>query len=319
MEPGEDIFEAYPDWKPEPHARFDDPTLRSIQWSEPLADDQVRFINQIVALRPELAVRIYPRRDDYDWSQLALLPDVRRFAIQGYHLSSFDCLHLLNPAISQLTLAATRSKRPSLDILDHFRSLKRLTIDGHVKGIKAIARHTNLESLYLRSVTLEDLSLLSPLTQLRWLWLGLGGTKDLRPIATWTALEYLELWMIRGFDSLAPIASCPSLREVHLQSLPRVADINPLARVPHLHTVTIEHMKGLANLTPLRQVATLRHLRVIDCCHLKPDAFACLTDHPSLASASVGLGSDRKNRAVLDLLDLPPVDATDSLRQLHKQ
>jgi hypothetical protein len=39
--------------------------------------------------------------------------------------------------------------------------------------------------------------------------------------------------------------------------------------------------------------------------HLAPAAFAPLVGHPTLDSLRFGLGSDRKNKAVLRIIDLP--------------
>ncbi len=59
-------------------------------------------------------------------------------------------------------------------------------------------------SLTLRSITLPDLALLQPLAQLRALDIKLSGTRDLTLLPAVGQLEYVELWVIRGFSDLAP-------------------------------------------------------------------------------------------------------------------
>lgn len=294
-----------PDWIPGPHPRFNDPQLECIQWSRALSDDQVRYINGVVATRPDLKVRIYGYKREYDWSQLSLLRDVRRFGIDCTYLTSFEHLEQLHPALEELTLGSTQSKRPSLAILDHFESLKRLWVFGHKKKIESIQRHTELKTLYLRSITLDDLDLLRPLRKLDWLWIGLGGTRSLHPLNELPALKYLKLVMILGFADLSPLADSPKLEKLKLESLPRVTDLTPLTRMPSLQELELAHMRGVNSLEPLRKAQHLHRLRVIDCGHLTPEHFAPLKGHPALQSVRAGLGSIKKNTAVSDLLNLP--------------
>ena len=61
-----------------------------------------------------------------------------------------------------------------------------------------------LTSLTLRSITLPDLAQLQPLAQLRALDIKLSGTRDLTLLPAIGQLEYVELWVIRGFSDLAP-------------------------------------------------------------------------------------------------------------------
>ncbi len=61
-------------------------------------------------------------------------------------------------------------------------------LEGQTKDIEVVSQ---LTSLTLRSITLPNLALLQPLAQLRAL--DINGQ-----------LEYVELWMIRGFSDLAP-------------------------------------------------------------------------------------------------------------------
>jgi hypothetical protein len=167
-------------------------------------------------------------------------------------------------------------------------------------GPDGAAPEPSLRSLTLREITLSNLSVLLPLTELPALDLKLGGTRDLSLLPQVGQLEYLELWMVRGLDDLTPLAQTTTLRHVHLEAPKQVtalpADLSGLAR---LDTTYIETMKGLTDLTPLLTAPGLRQLALVNMTHLEPAQVGVLSDHPSLRVLIAGLGSDRKNRAHL--------------------
>ena len=123
-----------------------------------------------------------------------------------YHaLTSTDGLRYLSDDLEELGLGATK-RRLDLAPLGRFTRLRRLGLEGHTKNIEVLSVLTYLEDLLLRSITLPNLSLLSPLRHLPRLTVKLGGTRDLGPIAEIGRIEYLEIWMVRGLSDLTPIA-----------------------------------------------------------------------------------------------------------------
>jgi hypothetical protein len=187
-----------------------------------------------------------------------------------------------------------------------------LYLQKHTKVIVVLSRLSSLRSLTLREITLFDLSVLLPLPELRALDLKLGGTRDLTLLPQIGHLEYVELWMIRGMDDLAPLADVTSLQSVHLQALKQVTSLPPdLSRLTRLDTVYIETLKGLTDLAPLLTAPALRRVALVDMKHLQPAQVGVLRDHPSLRYLIAGLGSERKNRAVRELVPLPGIDDWD--------
>lgn len=189
--------------------------------------------------------------------------------------------------------------------LARFTSLRRLYLEGQTKDIDLISDLRELRSVTLRSITLPDLSLLTPLPHLRALDLKLGGTKDLSLLPELASLDYLELWMVKGLSDITPIAYLPRLEYLFLQALRQVETLPAMDGMSALRRLWLETMKGLTDLAPIRTAPALRQLAVVDMGHLQPEAFAALTDHPSLESLRAGLGSKRKNDAVAQLVGLP--------------
>jgi hypothetical protein len=165
-----------------------------------------------------------------------------------------------------------------------------------------------LEDLTLRSITLPDLSVLRPLKRLHSLDLKLGGTRNLDLLPEIGRLRYLELWMVRGLTDLRPIASVRTLQYLFLQALRNVTELPSLARLRSLRRLRLQTMKGLSDLRTAAKAPALEELEVLDMPHLEPEAFRPFTKSRTLRKAMVHLGSDRKDKAVADLLRLPAVD-----------
>lgn len=157
------------------------------------------------------------------------------------------------------------------------------------------------------SKRVPDLSLLLPLTRLRALDLKLGGTNNLALLPRVGALQYLELWMVRGLHDLSPIADLVTLEYLFLQALKPVTALPSLVSCTRLARVHLETMKGLTDLRPLLTAPALTQLALVDMTHLQPADVAVLSRHPTLGQLDAGLGSRRKNDEVRRLLPLPPL------------
>lgn len=279
--------------------------VRTVQIKQPLSDREYRTLAAWLADRPAIALRAWGTVPDLEF--LRFFPRLLRFSADTFYQSpeSFDGLRHLRPDLHSLTLGSTH-KRLSLGPLEHFQGLRRLFLQKHTRDIDVLRRLPSLRSLTLREITLPDLAVLLPLTGLRSLDLKLGGTRDLSLLPQVGQLEYLELWMVRGLDDLTPLAQVTTLRYVHLEALKRVtalpADLSGLVQLDSMY---LETMKGLSDLTPLMTAPALRQLALVNMTHLQPAQVGVLADHPTLRILIPGLGSDRKKRAVRQLIPLP--------------
>jgi hypothetical protein len=285
--------------------RRPDARVRLVQFRQPLTDRDYRRLAGWLEDHPSIDLRAWGHVPDLDF--LRFFPKLLRFSADTFYESpeSFAGLRHLRPDLHSLTLGST-DKRLSLSPLEHFTGLRRLFLQKHTKDIDVLSRLTSLRSLTLREITLSDLSVLLPLPELRALDLKLGGTRDLSLLPQIGQLEYVELWMIRGLDDLTPLAEVATLRSVHLEALKQVTALPAdLSRLTRLDTIYIETMKGLADLTPLLTAPVLRRVALVNMTHLEPAQVGVLRDHPSLRCLIAGLGSNRKNRAVRELVPLP--------------
>ncbi|MEH0933522.1 hypothetical protein [Micromonospora sp. CPCC 205558] len=285
-----------------------DPRCEVVQFGHPLSDADFQTLADWLRDYPAVTLRAFADGTGADLDFLRFFPTLRAFhADFSYRtLVSLDGLNHLPADLTYLGLGQTK-KRLSLAPLARFTELQRLYLEGQSKDIEVIGHLRTITSLTLRSITLPNLSLLVPLTRLRALDLKLGGTRDLALLPEVGALQYLELWMVRGLHDLTPIADIPTLEYLFLQALKQVAALPSFGNCTHLTRVHLETMNGLSDLTPLLTAPALTQLTIADMPQLQPADVAVLAAHPTLQQLSAGLGSRRKNDEVARLLPLPPV------------
>lgn len=282
--------------------------LSHVQFVSALTDAEYRALADRMRPYPGVTLRAYGSYDGSitDLDFLKHFPFLRSFQADAlYHsLANIDGLSYL-PADAHFIGLGQTKKKLSLAPLARFSQMRRLYLEGQTKDIEVISQLVELRSVTLRSITLPNLALLTPLTHLRALDLKLGGTKNLDLLPAFESLDYLELWMVKGLADLTPVSGLPHLEYLFLQSLRQVETLPDMRPMLGLQRLWIETMKGLTDLSPLRDAPGLRHLAVVDMAHLQPEAFTPLIGHPTLETLRFGLGSKRKNDALARLINLP--------------
>jgi hypothetical protein len=285
------------------------PNCTAVQFTSRLSDDDMRLLADFLAGYPDVRLRVYGGYDGSiaDLDFLRFFPRLRRFSVDAvYRLPSLDGIGHLSTELEDLLIGMTASKRFSLGTLTRFTGLRTLYLEGQQKDFEAIGKLEALEDLTIRSITLPDLAALVPLQRLRSLDIKLGGTRDIALAPRIGALEYVELWMVRGLDDVSALAEVPTLKQFFLQALKNVTRLPSFRDASALRGATLQTMKGITDLSPLAEAPNLESVNIIDMGHLQPEALRPFVGHPTLRSAAIGLGSDRKNADAWDLLPLGP-------------
>jgi hypothetical protein len=114
-----------------------------------------KVIDKFSQKYPEIRLHIF-WYNEVDFSFLQHLPSVRKFAVSSFLTKDFtpikDYLEL-----DYLSIGETKSLAVNVDFITSFKHLKGLYIDGMKNGLDAITHLTELESLSLRGVKLNDL------------------------------------------------------------------------------------------------------------------------------------------------------------------
>lgn len=234
---------------------------------------------------------------------LCHLSELKSLEIGVFELKDFQFLESVPKTLTSLGLGATRSKAPSLNLLNRFQSLQKLYLDGHHKCIEVLCELTNLTDLTLRSVTTRDLSYLRPLHGLRSLDIKLGGIRDFSGIEEKQSIQYLEMWQIRDLKDVEILSSLVGLQNLFLQSLPNITTFPSLSRLSKLRRISIENMRGLADFSSLEFAPVIEEFALIDGRKQTPNQLLPVLKNPRLKAILAGFGSDRKNNEFRELRD----------------
>ena len=297
-----------------------DPDIRTLQCSSPVEPDTWDLLNRkLFSQRPEIELRVYGFYSAVcDLSFVSRVGNVRRFAadclrqatgvehisqlerleelsIGIYSLDSFDFLMQLPNGIKSLSLAATKSTKPQLQVLSRFRSLTHLYLERQQQGIEVLSELKGLEDLTLRSITTEGLDYISMLPRLWSLDIKLGGIRNLSAIARKESIKYLELWQIRGLSDIGVLSSLGGLQSLFLQSLINVTAIPDLSKLYNLRRLHLENLKSLRDVSAICHAPALEEFLHISAQNIQPEMYKDLMSMPSLKYVDVGYRSRKKN------------------------
>lgn len=231
---------------------------------------------------------------------LSSLKNLLELNLSIYNLETFEVLSMIPDELQKLVIGETKSKKPSLSVIERFTDLKELLIVGHTKNIEVIGKLLNLKKLTLTSITTKGLEFIKPLKKLSYLSINFGGIRNLSAIEGMERLIFLELFQIRGLSNILFISTLSGLQYLSLQNLPNVQAL-PTLNLPKLRKVALENMKGLNNLHSLESAPALEDFTHWSAMNMSVDDYLPILRNPSLKRISVGFGSDKRNRQFEEL------------------
>ena len=294
--------------------------LRVLQCSAPVRDAVWHRVNEhFCAARPDVEIRVYGHYASVcDLTFARFLPNVRRFAadclmratgieaiaeipdleslsLGVFDLEDFSVLGRFSQGLQSLSLGATRSKRPNLDPLRRFRSLRVLCLERHSKGIEVLNELRELEDVTLRSISTPDLQYLSHLPRLWSVDIKLGGIRGFAGIDGKESIKYLELWQVRELRNIDVVGTLPGLQNLFLQSLPRIGSFPRVGESRRLRRIVVENLKGLSDFTALETAPALEEFALLAGREQTPRQILPVLKNPSVRRVSAYFGSDHKN------------------------
>jgi hypothetical protein len=295
--------------------------VRVLQCASPVDPLTWGLLNKdLFRLRPEIELRVYGFHSSVcDLSFVTRLYNVRRFSadclmkavgiehlaplehledlsVGIFSLDSFDFLNAIPLGIRSLSLGATKSKKPKLDALDRFRSLRKLYVEGQQNGIDVVGELLELEDVTLRSISTRGLEYVSKLPRLWSLDIKLGGIRDLTAISGKESIKSLELWRIRRLSDISVISSLTGLQCLFLQELRNVSRIPDLSKLTKLRRLYLENMKGLRDVDAIQHAAALEEFVHVAAQNIRPEQYYDLLGKRSLREIQIGFGSRSKNQ-----------------------
>ena len=225
-----------------------------------LAGNEISDLTPLAALSSLTHLELW-RNDVDDLSPLAGLASLEHLSVGHNHVVD---LRPLADLTSLVTLRLHNNAIEDISALRGLRSLEELTLGPNpVSDVAQLESLTSLRYLHLMNMNaVEDLSFVSGLSKMWFLYISGTSVKDLGPLAGLDNLKSLHIGGT-GVDDLSPLAGLTSLRQLSIHDLS--VDLRPLAELTSLEyiwqtnwptgggrpKVDIEPLAGLVNLTVL--------------------------------------------------------------------
>lgn len=294
--------------------------LEVLQADRPVRHPTYALVDEeFFAARPDVELRVYGHYSgDCDLGFASHLRNVRRFSadrlmhasgveclaeIAGlcslsigiFDLEDFSVLDRVPDTLTELSLGATRSKKPSLAPLERLRALRVLSLEGQGNHIEVVEKLEDLEDLTLRSITTPDLSYLSRLPKLWSLDIKLGGIRSFAGIEGRRSIKYLELWQVLGVEQVDVVGELPGLQNLFLQSLARVTSLPSFERSTALRRVEIQNLKSLVDFSGLQKAPALEEFLLLGGKSQTVRQLAPVLQNPALRRVSAFFGNGARN------------------------
>lgn len=191
-----------------------------------------------------------------DFAPVAGLPRLTRLRFGVYDQPDGRFLRTLElPRFTHLTLAENKRRNFDLSPLAEATALEQLFVQGHCRGIKAIAGLPRLCDVSLSGFPARhDLAFLNDLEALRSLFLILGSRKSIAEF-THPRLHALRIVWVRQLEELGALARFESLQDLHIEDQLRltVLDVRglKLRRLEIANCKKLERVLGLEGQTDL--------------------------------------------------------------------
>lgn len=255
-------------------------------------DIYVKIANAMLR-SPKATLRIQGYEDSgFRGSDLQFLKYFRhlhRVCLEHGEFTDLTGLTGLSPELTRLDLdlrAAT--KKPSLEVLKHFKSLQSLKLIGHYEPLDKIPNLVQLRALLISEITLKDLSSLTGLKNLQSLAIADCTVQNLSALQDIGRLKYLGLARLPKISDLPEIAHCNHLEYLQIVGLNKLESLPSFSKLEKLRRLNLSTLKRLNNVTGAAAAPVLEEILLFELKSLTAAQIECFRDHPRL----IGLRSD---------------------------
>lgn len=150
--------------------------------------------------------------------EIGRLPKLKCLNFGVFKLNRPDFLNTIDIGqLEELVLAENHKRNIDLSPLARGKSLTKLFIQGHSKGIDAIAGLPHLCKLTLCCYAKKHpLSFITAISALREMTLILGGRDNIDDMSS-TSIEMLQILRVRGLSTLGDLSRFPSLSALRIE------------------------------------------------------------------------------------------------------
>jgi hypothetical protein len=227
--------------------------------------------------------------------EVGRLPKLKYLRFGVFELNRPDFLQTIDLGrLKRLVLAANRKRNIDLSPLAQCGPLEELFVQGHSKGIDAIAKLPHLHKLGL-SAYAKTLSLgfISSISTLKELTLILGGRVNLHDLSS-TTIVTLQILRVRGLARLGDLSRLPALVALRIEDQLQLSRLD--LRGANLERLWLFNCRTLAEIPGLELQQRLREFCASGVA-LDLDALRDREWPPTIRSVSLFSGSKKWNDA----------------------
>ncbi|WP_137156295.1 leucine-rich repeat domain-containing protein [Rhizobium sp. FKL33] len=188
--------------------------------------------------------------------EISALTNLKELSIGIFELNRPDFLKTLPlEHLQRLSISENRKRNFDLSPLAACSQLKELFIEGHSKGIEAIATLPHLKELRLRAYAKKHgLAFLKDAPALEELTLILGGRDDIDDLSSKT-LTLMQIILVKGLASLGDLSRLPALRALRIEDQIQLKhlDLNG-ANLERLDVINCKNLSAIEGLDRQRRL-----------------------------------------------------------------
>jgi len=192
--------------------------------------------------------------------EVGRLSNLRRLSFGIFELDRPDFLNTIELGrLERLMLIENRKRNLDLEPLERCGSLTELYINGHSKGIVAIANLPRLQKLTLSAYAkVNPLDFIAAFPTLKNLTLILGGRPDVGDLSSAT-IETLQILRVRGLATLGDLSRFPALSALRIEDQLQLVQLDLSGA--KLERLSLFNCKRLTELPGLEMQDRLREFR----------------------------------------------------------
>ena len=248
--------------------------LSHIQTRITPSKDELKILNEIFKMNPDIAFRDYSFSKSVDLSYLSELTNLKSLTLDlsgeienidvlqklnleyldlgCFRLKDYTFLRNVSSSIKGLTIDL-EDKTYNMDINDilHMTELENLAIRNVKKGIDKLSEFKNLKTLYLRSISIKDYSFLREM-KVKKIYLNFQNVSYFNTFGVNETIEEVSLWRNTNLTDLSFLLQFPNLKKIIISDQRKVTafpDLRALTKLEKIYFLErdVEEIKSHCN------------------------------------------------------------------------
>lgn len=159
-------------------------------------------------------------------------------------------LHLAD-SLENLQLGKFREKNISLTLLGKLVNLSYLSVVRNSNGLETIIDLPQLNELGLTGCSIDKLSFLNKLENLKRLYIGFGTTKSLDNICNLKNIEELNILWVKQLSDIKAISQLTGLIKLKIEDEKQITSLPDLSKLKQLKNIRLMNLGTLTDISSL--------------------------------------------------------------------